>query len=64
MQGLNIESRYSYGSARHILKRPLGTGLNWHDKYKLQHNRPLPLPELLDSMYLELDGQPAANLAG
>jgi hypothetical protein len=39
----------------------LGTGLNWHDNYKLLHNRPLPLSELLDAMYLELD--PAANLS-
>jgi hypothetical protein len=48
---------------RLIGNQSLGTGLNWHDNYKLQYNEPLPLPELLDSMYLEFDGQPAANLS-
>jgi hypothetical protein len=28
----------------------------------LLHNDPLPLPELLDKMYLELDETPAAGL--
>jgi hypothetical protein len=46
-----------------IGNQSLGTGLNWHDNYKLLHNRPLPLPELLDNLYLELDGAPAANLS-
>ncbi len=46
-----------------IGNQSLGTGLNWQDNYRLQYNQPLPLPELLDSMYLELDGQPAANLS-
>ena len=46
-----------------IGNQSLGTGLNWHENYKLRYNRPLPLPELLDSLYLELDGQPAANLS-
>ena len=45
-----------------IGNQSLGTGLNWHDNYKLLHNRPLPLPELLDNLYLELNGTPAANL--
>ena len=46
-----------------IGNQSLGTALNRHDNYRLQYNQPLPLPELLDSMYLELDGQPAANLS-
>jgi hypothetical protein len=46
-----------------IGNQSLGTGLNWHANYRLQYNQPLPLPELLDSLYLELDGQPAANLS-
>jgi hypothetical protein len=47
-----------------IGNQSLGTGLIWQDNYKLRYKRPLPLPELLDRMYLELDGQPAANLTG
>jgi hypothetical protein len=46
-----------------IGNQSLGTGLNWHDNYKLQYSKPLPLPELLDSMYLELDRATAANLS-
>jgi hypothetical protein len=46
-----------------IGNQSLGTGLNRHDNCRLRYNQPLPLPELLDSMYLELDGQPAANLS-
>lgn len=45
-----------------IGNQSLGTGLYWHDSYKLLHNDPLPLPELLDKMYLELDETPAAGL--
>jgi hypothetical protein len=45
-----------------IGNQSLGTGLFRHDNYKLRYNQPLPLPELLDSLYLELEGQPAANL--
>ena len=40
----------------------LGTGLHWQEECKLQYNQPLPLPELLDKMYLELDARPAAEL--
>jgi hypothetical protein len=47
---------------RLIGNQSLTTGLNRHDNYKRRYNDPLPLPELLDSMYLEVDGQPAANL--
>jgi hypothetical protein len=45
-----------------IGNQSLGTGLYWHGSYKLLHNDPLPLPELLDKMYLELDETPAAGL--
>jgi hypothetical protein len=45
-----------------IGNQSLGTGLYWHDNYKLLHNDPLPLPELLDKMYLEFDETPAAGL--
>jgi hypothetical protein len=47
-----------------IGNQSLGTGLFWHDNYKLQYNRPLPLPQLLERMYLEFDGQPAAKIPG
>ena len=46
-----------------IGNQSLGTGLNWHDNYKLLYNRPLPLPELLENLYHELDGTPAVNLS-
>ena len=46
-----------------IGNQSLGTGLNWNENYRLQHNRPLPLPELLDRMYLEIDEKPAARLS-
>ena len=41
----------------------LGTGLDRQDNYRLQHNRPLPLPELLDSLYLQLAENPAVHLS-
>jgi hypothetical protein len=45
-----------------IGNQSLGTGLYRHDNHKLLNNDPLPLPELLDRMYLELDETPAAGL--
>jgi hypothetical protein len=52
------------GRAEQLIgNQSLGTGLSWNDNCRLRYNQPLPLPELLDSMYLELDGQPAANLS-
>ena len=60
-----LEGRKDPARAEQLIgNQSLGTGLNWNDNYKLQYNRPLPLPELIDRMYLELDGQPAANLTG
>jgi len=45
-----------------IGNQSLGTGLYRHDSYKMLYNDPLPLPELLDKMYLDLDEAPAAGL--
>jgi hypothetical protein len=45
-----------------IGNQSLGTGLDWHDDYRMLYNRPLPLPELLDRMYREWEGAPAAKL--
>jgi hypothetical protein len=44
-----------------ICNQSLGTGLNWDDDYRLLYNRPLPLPELLDKIYLSFDQTPAAS---
>jgi hypothetical protein len=52
------------GRAEQLIgNQSLGTGLHWQEDCKLRYSRPLPLPELLDKMYLEFDGQPAANLS-
>ena len=52
------------GLAEHLIgNQSLGTGLHRHEDCRLQYSQPLPLPELLEKMYLEFDGQPAANLS-
>jgi hypothetical protein len=59
-----LEGRGDPSRAEELIgNQSLGTGLNWNDDYKLRYNRPLPLPELLDSLYVEMDDQPTANLS-